>query len=381
MTSGSAPKARWAEVRNDRHSLAIINAAAELDRRWDRNHSRGDGSEFAVEGLYSPHLERGAPGVPVPAESLGSTCLTQLAGNVAMVTLPELPPQTSTRRPTALGPPYLHHQWLRDADWSGFVDTSTSWGALRDPDVGHVRAVRVAVAPANSPTPEIGRRVQDALGGWWRNIARWLELLSDHHVRPVDDFHWSDGSAALYTWSPDGEVGDVLSPSWMRSSPRLGSAWATPNYWPVAVQLAGLGEIPPLPCWLLVTARRAFREGEYRTCVADCGTAAEVALRDALATIRQPAGKKATLGPIAEQARNAIHGLVPAVFKRRVVDTRNRVLHKGADIDAETAAHVYNLVERVVCAVHPLAETQQVGLTLTPGSRARQRQGGPSTRR
>ena len=84
----------------------------------------------------------------------------------------------------------------------------------------------------------------------------------------------------------------------MRSSPRLTSAWRSKNYWPAAIQLAGLDQEPPLSCTLLMAAMRAFREGEYRTCVAHAGAAAEVALGEALRRIRKPLGIKTRWGPL-----------------------------------------------------------------------------------
>jgi hypothetical protein len=79
--------------------LTVVNAINALNHRWHRQHSDKDGSEFTVEGLYSPHLDLGSRGVPVSIEDLGSTCLTQIAGFVAMVSLPFMP--TSGQRGSA----------------------------------------------------------------------------------------------------------------------------------------------------------------------------------------------------------------------------------------------------------------------------------------
>lgn len=153
----------------------------------------------------------------------------------------------------------------------------------------------------------------------------------------------------------------------MRLTPRLTTAWQAPSYWPNAIQLAGLDQIPPLSCTLVVAALRAFREGEYRTCVAESGTAAEVALRDALRRVRKPAGKKETLGVVARNASNLIHGLVPDAFILHMVEVRNRVVHDGASVDAETAATVFLLAQRVVHLVHPLPEVDSSGLVVDRG--------------
>ncbi len=129
-----------------------------------------------------------------------------------------------------------------------------------------------------------------------------------------------------------------------------------------------------------MSALRAFREGEYRTCVADAGTAAEVALGEALREIRRSPKDKDTLETVAKNARASIHGLVPAVFKRRMVDVRNGVIHNGASVDVETAADVFTLAQVVVHSVYPLPEVESAGLILTPGNRERHRFGSTTQR-
>ena len=337
----------------------FLVSAVTLDRRWHKQHSDNDGSEFSVEGLYSPHFDAGSRGVPVPVKSLGSTCLTQIAGFVAMISLPFMPPTPKLGQSISLQQPYFHHQWLRDGDWSGFVNIKWGWGiASTTTGQGFVQAFRVAVDPESVTPEEAGKFVQQELPEWWRRAVDWLELLSANHVRSVDDFRWSEGTPALYTWSAEDQLKHVPAQSWMRSTPRLTSAWKAINYWPSAVQLAGLDQRPPLSCTLLVAALRAFREGEYRTCVADAGTAAEVALGEALRRIKNPPNDKDTLGTVAKNARTSIHGLVPAVFKRRMVDVRNRVIHDGASVDVDTAADAFTLAQRVVHSVYPLPATR-----------------------
>lgn len=218
--------------------------------------------------------------------------------------------------------------------------------------------------------------MRQELPGWWRRAFRWLELLSANPVRTVDDFHWPDGSTAVYARSTGGELKNVMGRSWMGSTPRLASAWSTPNPWPPAVQLAGcLDQSPPLACILLIAALHAFREGEYRTCVADAGTAAEVALREALRRINNPARDLDTLRPVAERARASIDGLVPEDFKPGMVDVRNRVIHDGSAVEVESAANASTLAQRVVHAVHSLPEVDDAGLTLVAGDRERRRSG------
>lgn len=356
-------KVRWRDVKHPRQVYDCMTAVSILDNRWHKHHFGSDRSEFTVEGFYQPHFEAGSPGVRVSTADLGSTCLTQIAGFVCLVTLPSLPESLERDQPMSLQRPHLHHQWLREADWTGFGRIESKWGTA---DVhggqGFVQAFRLAVCPQEAPLEEAGHLVQQELPFWWSRVAAWVELLSASHLRAVDDFHWSQGSSALYILSSGGRPQSVPASSWIGRAPRLTSAWRTPSYWPNALQLAGLDQSPPLPCTLLVAAVRAFREGEYRTCVAESGTAAEVALREALRRISKPAGDKDTLGVLASNARRSIQGLVPAVFQQRMVQVRNRVVHDGALIDAETAAFAYTLAQHVVHLVHPLPQVDSSGL-------------------
>ena len=240
-----------------------------------------------MEGLYSPHLDLGSRGVPVSIEDLGSTCLTQIPGFLAMVSLPFMPTTGTTKalRPrTSLPPP----QVVTGSRLVRICGQHVGVGHHVRPARGLVQGFQLAVAPEGVRADEAGVLVQEELPRWWLRVVDWLEVLSDKHVRSVDNFHWAYGSPALYTWSDEDTARSVPGKSWMRSSPRLTSAWRSMNYWPAAIQLAGLDQEPPLSCTLLMAAMRAFREGEYRTCVAHAGTAAEVALGEALRRIRNP---------------------------------------------------------------------------------------------
>lgn len=366
--SSESAQVRWRDVPHPRQVYDSMTAVNDLDHTWHQKHSKSDGSEFTVEGLYQPHFEDGSPGATVPIADLGITCLTQIAGFVAIVTLPSMPATVERDQPISLQQPYLHHEWLRNKSWSGFGRIESPWGTAEPHrDRAFVQAFRVAVCPHGVPPEEAGQLVQQELPAWWSRAAAWIELLSASHLRAVDDFHWSQGSAALYTRSSGGQLEAVRGRSWMRHSPRLTMAWKAPSYWPNAIQLAGLDQIPPLPCTLLVAALRAFREGEYRTCVAESGTAAEIALRDALRRIGKPAGKKETLGPITRKASNLIHGLVPDVFFPHMVDVRNDVVHEGAPVDADKTAAAFMLAQRVVHLVHPLPEVDSSGLVVDRG--------------
>ncbi len=64
-------KVRWQKVSQQRHDhLMVVNAMNALDLKWHRQHSDSNGSEFTVEGLYSPHLDAGSRVCPFPSKAL-----------------------------------------------------------------------------------------------------------------------------------------------------------------------------------------------------------------------------------------------------------------------------------------------------------------------
>ncbi len=85
-----------------------------------------------------------------------------------MVSLPFMP---TTGGHFDLEPPYLHHQWLREADWSGFVDSMWGWGITSGRQEGFVQGFRLAVAPGGVRADEAGVLVQEALPRWWLRVV------------------------------------------------------------------------------------------------------------------------------------------------------------------------------------------------------------------
>jgi hypothetical protein len=72
------------------------------------------------------------------------------------------------------------------------------WGTTSGPQEGLFQGFRLAVAPEGVRADEAGVLVQEELPRWWLRVVDWLEVLSDKHVRSVDNFHWADGSPALH---------------------------------------------------------------------------------------------------------------------------------------------------------------------------------------
>lgn len=55
-------KVDWADFMRQRHEhLRVTNALNQLDRKWHLDHSAEDGSEFTIEGVYSPTWPREVP--------------------------------------------------------------------------------------------------------------------------------------------------------------------------------------------------------------------------------------------------------------------------------------------------------------------------------
>jgi hypothetical protein len=255
--------------------------------------------------------------------------------------------------------PDITDTWLRGADWSGFLDSRYGWG--RDT---YVQTFRIAVDADNEDARTVAEEVHREIPAWWRRVAEWFELLGGGPVRAVDNFHWSEGSIALYARDNSGihHVGGK-SNTWSRLRPI--SMWRLFNGWPEAVHLAGLGLTPPLPCSFIVDAIRAHRDGRYRASVIDAGTACEIALRDAMRRARFQHRDNATLGELTNLVRKHITGLLPVGFYPNVVQTRNDIVHHGKTVDSDAAAIALDLAQRLVHSIYPLAEANDAGLTIS----------------
>ena len=324
---------------------------------WSAAYAERAERNLRVEGLFSPHLGFEALGVRLPKQALGTTCFTQIASYMAFVSTPK-PPERNAEDPFAMAMPQIADPWLREADWSGFLDLRNKWGRNE-----YAKTFRIAVDVGDEDPRVVGRQVRDELPAWWRRVAEWFELLGDGAVGPVDNFHWSDGSTALYARDDQG-MHHVDGETRIWRSSRPASRWKVFNGWPEAAHLAGLGFTPPLPCSLTADAIRAHRDGRFRTCVIEAGTACEIALREALLRARVPHRDKDTLGPLAELVRGHIQGLVPDGFYPNLVRIRNEVVHHGRTVNDDTAAIALDFAQAVVRRVYPLTEARDAGLVL-----------------
>lgn len=317
--------------------------------------------ELGVEGLFTPHLGFESLGVPLAPEALGVTSFTQLASRTALVSTPG-PSDTDSDDPSAMVMPTLADPWLRAADWSGMLDPRRGWGRNE-----HAKTFRIAVDTGDLDPALVGRQVRDELPAWWRRVVEWLELLGGDAVRVVDNFHWSDGSVVLYARQHDG-LRHVGGQSKIGYSVRPASPWKLHNSWPAALHLAGLGFVPPLACTLISDAIQAHRDGRFRTCLIEAGSACELALREAAGRVGVAVNNKATLGALTKVVRGRIHGLLPNGIYPDLVDVRNQVIHHGRLVDSHRAAVALILAQEVVSTVFPLLEVHDAGLSLPRGN-------------
>lgn len=352
----TARAVNWADVAAAPFTREWASAIQATSHKWSVAHVKQVKRNLCIEGLVTPHLGLDAPGFPLPIQALGTTCFTQIAGHTALVSTPG-PPQQASEDTSAMTMPDIADPWLREADWTGFLDHRDQWG--RDT---YVRTIRIAVDSDGEDSATVAENVRAELPSWWRFVAEWLELLGDSPVRSVDNFHWSGGSIALYVRDDLG-IHPAIGKSSIRRELRPSSMWRLLNGWPNAVHLAGLRLTPPIPCGLIVDAIRAHRDGRFRASVIDAGTACDIALRDALSRARIEHGQRDTLGNLTGLVRKHISGLIPDGFYPSLVQLRNDVVHHARVVDNDTAAICLDFAQRVVHSIYPLAEAVDAGLT------------------
>ncbi|MDQ3157679.1 MAG: hypothetical protein M3Q98_13305 [Actinomycetota bacterium] len=348
----------WGDVAAAPFSREWANAIQATSFEWSVAHVEQPERKLCIEGLVTPYLGLDAPGFPLPNQVLGTTCFTQIASHTARVSMPG-PPRRDSADPSMMTMPAITDPWLRAADWSGFLDRRYQWG--RDT---YVHTFRIAVDAGNEDARALAEQVHAELPAWWRRVGEWLELLGDSPVRSVDNFHWSEGSIALYARDDSG-IHHVGGKTRIRNELRPLSMWRLYNGWPAAVHLAGLGLAPPMPCSLIVDAIRAHRDGRFRSSVIDAGTACDISLGDALRRAHVEHRDDATLGKLTELVRKHISGLLPDGFYPSLVKVRNDVVHHARVVDNDTAAVALDFAQRVVHSIYPLAEADDAGLTIS----------------
>ena len=194
-------------------------------------------------------------------------------------------------------------------------------------------------------------------------VAGWKQLLQDWLAVTAEGLTDSAGFYAGATYWGSSEYDNELfrqpRQAGRRDDPRPSSPWA----WTHAIDHATAGDQPPLTRALMMTATRAAATASWRVAIIDAATATEVALTAGLtnrlsAPLSAPVAeaiidRTRMLGPRIELAK-ALSMVLPTRIQTDLVDIRNAVVHRGADVTGFQAEAAITVAWEVVNRYEPL---------------------------
>jgi hypothetical protein len=284
-----------------------------------------------VEGMVEVELH-------LTLSALAATLTTRIAGCEVQVRLPG-PPRANDGIGLlggALTAPRFEHVrhpeslrvWLHAAPdgWGKCHARSGSDGAAVVS-----RCALVVFAPDNEPAAEpeeLAEALYGSVDDWREVVLDWLETAHDQTLGRTA--LPGPGSAITpWLWTHDGQERVLLHKEQMLSVHGEDPGKALDA---AALQqvfgLAGALIRPPLAWTLTRDASRRMWAGDYRRAVLDAGTAAEVALYEALPSHNRKVGPKETLGPLVKKA-TTVPALRQPEAEAHLVSVRNAVAHDG----------------------------------------------------
>jgi hypothetical protein len=200
-------------------------------------------------------------------------------------------------------------------------------------------------------------RVQAWVEGWTSSFSRWAQLLTSQPLdRGSPTPKLLQPAPKMVTW---GELGSGCSKLY---GGRMSIAMQLEQEETIISERvmdaatferccdeASAGGDPPLVLALIGAAKLSAQRGEYRSTLADIGSAAEAVLTAAL---RLPVGHKRTLGGLVTDAAKA--GVaVPTDTDTALVGIRNDVLHRGSPATLQQAQRAIEIVEELTRNLWP----------------------------
>ncbi len=228
------------------------------------------------------------------------------------------------------------------------------------------RCALVVFVPDNEPATEpeeVAEALYWSVDDWREVVLDWLETAHDQTLGRTA--LPGPGSAITpWLWTHDGQEQVLLHKEQMLSvygedpDKALDAAALQQVF-----GLAGALIRPPLAWTLTRDASRRMWAGDYRRAVLDAGTAAEVALYEALPRHNHKVGPKETLGPLVKKATK-----VPALHQREaeahLVSVRNAVAHKGWTPTQRQAEAALTLSAAIVEKALPRSELLAAALKM-----------------
>lgn len=194
----------------------------------------------------------------------------------------------------------------------------------------------------------IAERIRAELPEWVERLTTGLEVLSRQVLDPASITRLAAHHTEFWLVSP-GNAAALLPPRVVSVTVTMpsGETAVTRDCWSEALSIASEARVPRLEHLLLRDARHALRRREYRRAVIDSGTAAEIALYEALSMhLERGIGLTAAtavlrrfrmLGNLVELGRSV--GVPPGYrdLETQLVEPRNRAAHRGAPMSQEEA--------------------------------------------
>ncbi|MCZ2805486.1 hypothetical protein O2W18_10260 [Modestobacter sp. VKM Ac-2983] len=320
-------------------------------------HARETERVAAVEGMVEMDIA-------VWTSALGSSLKTQIAGHHVELRLPR-PPRTAEGIGLLGGeltaPAF---EYIEEAEKlrSWMHDTSPAWGKcnMRDPAGGDAAAVRrcalvVSVADdlAVSGRQDVADAIFQTVHQWRSVVADWLQIAFRQALDAVGPVR--PGTAIQpWMWSHDGQ----------KRVPHYGDRTLVVfDHHGEPVDAATLQRVldlaadlirPPLAWRLIRDAQRRLTAGEDRRAVLDAGTAAEIALYEALPLHGVPPAKKETLGTLVGKA-STVSALNISNAQADLVDVRNDAAHRATPPGGAKAALALEISASYVESAWPRA--------------------------
>jgi hypothetical protein len=212
---------------------------------------------------------------------------------------------------------------------------------------------------------EVAESVVQALPNWFRNVAVWLQALTEQDLDPDDPVRDRSGRAGLFMWGvdPQNEAFIALGRQvmtatvWSRRDSIGGSVWRR------ALRRASSIGGPPLEWEILVAASRAARRGNGRRAIVEVGTAVEIALEQALRAKLGKKNSRATVETIMEKIRmlgpridfgKKLGLLFPSDIRTFLVEPRNQAAHRGWSPDIAVVGGALRIGRQVLETHVPL---------------------------
>lgn len=212
---------------------------------------------------------------------------------------------------------------------------------------------------------DVAERVVQALPNWFRNVAVWLQALTQQDLDPDNPTREMGGPGGLFMWGvdPENEAFIAMGRQVMTVTIESRSSYIGGPAWRLALRQASTAGGPPLAWEILVAASRAARRGNGRRAILEVGTAVEIAIEQAIRGRLEKSNALATVGAIMDQIRmlgpriefgRKLGLVLPSDIRGSLVEPRNSAAHGGSSPDSRVVQQALRMGREVLETHAPL---------------------------